>query len=796
MVFASFASVFAQEVTITGNVFDENNDPLSFVNVLLYEEGNAEPLKGATTNEQGFFEIKKIKPNPYLLIISFIGFQTHEQKISPSSNLDVGEIKLREDHQVLGETMITAKKPTIQRLADRLVFNVENTTLSSGSSWDILKRTPGVITIQDHLLIKGENATVYLNDKKVQITASELKALLEGMSGASVKSIEVITNPSSNFDAESGAILNIKTSKNVSLGYKGSIDATYTQALFPKFNFGTSQFYKNEKLDIFLNYSFQPHKEFKEDDAAINFIDESQSVFARWENDFNRTTRSKTHNANIVLDYTINDRNSISLSSNLLISPDKTFKNYIINESLNAQNQLDSTFISESNVSQDLNNIAVDLGYVHKFKKEGAKLSAIAHVTDYGRTQYQYVSTDYFDAGNTLFKNISFNTDALQEIMIYTGQLDLETPVGSTTLNSGTKVSFIKSESGIDFFDHGSGTPILNAGRSDEYLYNEKIYAGYAALAKDWEKFKTKIGLRAEQTEAEGKSISMNQINKQEYFELFPSLFLQYLFNEKHSISFDYSRRVNRPRYEDLNPFAYFLNENNFNVGNPNLIAAYSNRFTLNYTLKSKYFFDVYYYDRGNQIQTLSFQDNDNLTVRTFEQNLISATSYGFDFQHIRNITDYWFFYTYISLFHEDLSFVAIESANQIVDMDVQGVYAQISNSFTLTKDGTFSSELGGTYYSRYLFGSFERKPILDISIGLRKTLWNNRAVLSLASEDVLGKANARVSSRYLNQDYNYKSIPPTQFIRFGFTYNFGNFRLADNKRSVEFEERDRLKPQ
>ncbi len=401
-----------------------------------------------------------------------------------------------------------------------------------------------------------------------------------------------------------------------------------------------------------------------------------------------------------------------------------------------------------------------------------------------------------FDANNSFLQEVSFFTDAAQNIAIYTAQLDYETPIGSTLFNAGLKASMIDSESGIEFYDELNGTLVNNPSRSDNYTYDENVYAGYVSVSKEWSKLSTKLGLRAEQIEADGVSESLLTTNKQEYFEFFPTVFLQYQLHKDHSIAFDYSRRVDRPRYEDLNPFSYFLNENTFQTGNPELQPAFSNRFNLNYSLKNSYFFDVYYRDRGRYITTLSFQDNENLTVRTSEQNAIQATSFGLDFVHSRSITNYWYFYTYISIFHEDLTFIAVESKNQEVTNDYNGIFIEAYNSFTLSKDKTLSAELSVAYWSGFIFGSFKQDSHTNLRLGLRKTLWNQRVVLTMASEDILGTERARLTSRYLNQDYSYLPVPETQFIRFGFVYNFGNFKLRDNKRQIDKTERDRLNSQ
>jgi hypothetical protein len=554
------ASLFSQSNTIRGRITDTESTPLSFVAVLLYEGEASEATSGTTTDQNGSFIFSDIAPASYTIRFSFIGFKTKKLELDLSSEIDMGIIILEESTEILNQATVVFKKPTISKLTDRIIFNVENTSFSTGNSWEILKSTPGVITIQDNLMIRGEAASVYLNDRKVQITPAELKTFLEGFSGANVQSIEVIANPPARYDAESGPILNIRSSKTAALGYKGRVDGSYTQGIYPKYSIGTGHFFKNRKMDVYLNYNFSPKKEYKEDDAIVNFIDDTNTVFTTWENVFDRTTRSETHDANLILDYDLNDKNSLNLTSNLLLSPKRTFDNNIVNESYNAQNQLDSTFISKSHLENDLSNFAVDLSYKHLINKEGSEINVNVHFTDYERHRDQNVTTDYYDSDNDFLQNISFFTNASQNVAIYTAQIDFETPFGSTKFRSGVKASFIDSESGIDFYDVLDNDLTLNSDRSDDFLYDEKVYAGYASISKDWDKISTKIGLRAEQIKAEGISVTLDQVNDQDYFELFPTFFLQYRLHEDHSIAFDYSRRIIIPRYEELYPFAYFLN--------------------------------------------------------------------------------------------------------------------------------------------------------------------------------------------------------------------------------------------
>ncbi|MDF0706931.1 outer membrane beta-barrel family protein [Flagellimonas okinawensis] len=793
LVFFAICGAYGQTFKITGKVVDEQNQIVPYANILLLNATDSTFVQGSSANEEGLFELLEVEPNLYLLQASYVGRGSEPRALDIKKDVSLGALIIPMESNELDEVVVTAQRPKLQRLPDRLVFSVENTVVSQGTSWDILKNTPGVIVNQDELLIRGQNATVYLNDRKVQLSGQEVQDLLQGLSGTNIKSVEVIANPPARYDAEGGPILNIVTSKNIVPGYKGSVNGTITQAVFPKFSVGTSHYYKTDKLNLFANYTINPKKEINKTKKGINFMDESNDVFSIWDTDYNQTDRSQSQNASFILDYDFDDRNSLNVTSNLLFNLDQEQQTLLDNEMRSGQAQLDSTFTTQNNANMDNTNLAVDLTYVHKLKKEGAQIRANGHYTYFKGEMFQRLSSNYFDADGNFLRDFGFDTDSEQEIKIFTGQLDYSTPIGNASFESGAKMSSISSENTMDFFNFNGSSNTVDASQSDRYIYDEDVYAAYMSFVKNWEKWSMKLGVRGELTKAEGRSLTLNQVNTQDFFEPFPSVYVLYSPSDKHSFSFDFGRNINRPKYNDLNPFRFFYNENDYEEGNPSLRPSFSNNFNFNYTLNSEYFFDVYYRDNGSNIAYLVFQDNTDQTLVELKQNVLDSKSYGLDFTLSKSIAPSWFMYAYTSLFHEEETYLAEESGNVPFTNEVNGVYAYLGNYLTLSKDGTFTGEVTGTYISKFLFGSYVSDEQFNLTIGLRKTLFDNKITLSLAAEDILEQYVPTYRSQYLNQDNFYRRRPETQFIRFGFTYNFGNFRLEDNERGIDKNERDRL---
>ncbi|SIQ02887.1 CarboxypepD_reg-like domain-containing protein [Maribacter ulvicola] len=782
--------VHSQTFEVKGEVKDQYQEQVAFASVFLLKVTDSVVVKGTSADENGAFLFSDIAEGLYFLKASYVGQVSNNLAIEILKDTKIGALIIEQQAEQLNEVTVTSNKPFVKRQVDRIVFNVENTVISQQSSWDILRQTPGVIMMNDELKVRNQATTVYINNRKVHLSAEEVRSLLENYQGEHIKSIEVIHNPPASYDAEGGSILNIVTSKNVSVGYKGNVNIGYTQGVFPKYNFGTSHFYKTEKLNVNANYNYTPKKEFKNTLNNTNYRDDT-GITSIWDTDFDQVIRTNTHSANLAVDYKFNEKSSLSFTSNAQFQPKKDADFYQETTIKNSSGVLDSLFTTDSFLSEKKNNISGDLTFKHQFKDQG-NLTINAHYTDFGLDQNQNVKSDYFQPNGSFLRDFNFSTIADQQIKIKTAQVDYNDYLGNVFFETGVKSSFIDSESRLDYFLQNNGAEFI-PNLSDDYTYDESVYAGYLSLSKDWEKWSIKTGLRAEHTESSGISVNVSTINDLSYFKLFPSFYMLHTINENHSLSFDYARKVQRPRYEDLNPFRTYINERTFQEGNPNLTPSFSQNFNLNYTLQQEYFFDFYYRDNGMYISTLTFQDTDNLVLRDITQNVLESTSYGFDFTYGKSLSNNWYLYSYISLFHEEESFIALQSDAFSFTNNFNGAYIDLTNYLTLSKDSSFKGELGLTYISGWLQGSFIQEETTNLTVGLRKSFYNNRAVLSISANDLLGKYNGYVSSKYLNQDNGYLKVPETQYIKIGFTYNFGNFRLEDNQRNIDKIERERI---
>ncbi|WBL25711.1 outer membrane beta-barrel protein [Zunongwangia sp. HGR-M22] len=780
---------------VRGYLIDGNKEPISFANVILMNaEDSTTVVKGVVSEDDGRFSIKEISDNTYLLKVSFLGYAEYLKQIEVTGDTNLGKIIMQESSDDLGEVTVTARKPKIERKIDRISFNVENSSLSGLTTYDILKRTPGVIVSQGQLLVKNRPATVYINDRKVYLTTSELEQLLSGLSGESVKSVEVITTPPAKYDAEGGgAILNIVMSKNPSIGYKGSLNASNTIAVVPKYNIGTSQYYKSNNVNAFASYNFNAKNIYKNDESNVTYFEPNGTENSTWLGDFERDTKDYGHSLNTILDFALSEKSKLSLSANLLFTPKNDSDLNGRTDIYDPSDNLNSLFTTDSRLENESKNLLFNADYSTSLGDNGAALSAQANYIRYDDDQDQDLSTTYFDGNGDEIRNNMIFTQAFQNTDIYTGQVDITANMGNLPIETGLKYSGITSNSGLDFYNGAEN--VFNTELSDALDYEENIYAAYFSTSKDLEKWSFKAGLRGEYTDIAGISEQNGLVNDQDYFQLFPTFYAMRSLGEENSISLEYNRRIERPRFQSLNPFQYYINENNVKEGNPSLVPGISNKINFNYSYKSFLFFDLYWDRVDNSPSVLAFQDNQNQILRTLNDNLDYTQQFSLDITYANYITNWYYLYGYVSAFYMENQFYALESTAETSKIDTFSTFLNIANYFYFGSDGNFSGNINTYFLPNILAGSYKYEdPQFGLDIGLRKSFMNKKISVAINAEDLFRTMNIPLQSQYLNQDNGFYAISETRKVTFSVRYNFGNFRLNDNSRAINADEETRLK--
>ena len=786
--------VFSQN-QVRGQIVDKENQPVSFANVvLLNAKDSVSVIKGMISEDDGSFLFEEIENRPYVLKISFLGFADYIKRFEVEGNTNLGKIELQETSNSLDEVTVKARKPKIERKIDRISFNVENSVISSLNTYEILKRTPGVIVSQGELLVKNRPATVYINDRKVYLSTAELEQLLSGLSGENVKSVEVITTPPARYEAEgSGAILNIVMSKNPSIGYKGSVNASNTVAVLPKYSLGTSQYYKTNNLNAFASYNFNANNIYKNDESNVTYFESDGSENSTWLGDFERDTKNYAHSLNTILDFTLSEKSSLSLSANLNFTPKNDSDLNGQTDIYSASGSLDSLFTTDSRLENEAKNMLFNADFSTSLGENGAKLSAQVNYIRYDKDQDQDLNTTYFYGNGDEIRNNIIMTKAMQNSDIYTGQVDITTNMGSLPVETGIKYAGITSNSALDFYNNTFALQVDEL--SDALDYDENIYAAYFSTSKELGKWSLKAGLRGEYTDISGISAQNGLVNDQDYFQLFPTFYAMRSLGEESSISLEYNRRIERPRFQSLNPFQYYINENNVKEGNPALVPGIANKVLFNYSYKGALFFDLYWDRVDHSPSVLSFQDNQNQLLRTVNDNLDYTQQFSLDITYANFVTNWYYLYGYLSGFYMENQIYARESAAETYTIDTFSAFLNVGNYFYFGGDGTFSGNVNTYFLPNILAGSYKyENPQFGLDLGLRKTFMNNKISVSINAEDILRTMNIPMQSQYLNQDNGFYAISETRRITFGVRYNFGNFRLNDNNRAINADEETRLK--
>ena len=776
---------FTQNSSIEGRVIDANTElPIEFANIILMKDDVF--VKGTSTNETGGFEFEGLFNDTYVIRISYIGYADFEQIVILTGDLDLKNLKLKGYPESLDEVTIIATKPTITKKPDRLVFNIENTALVEGSTLGVLKNTPGVIVSDAGINIKSAPATVFINNRRVQLTTEELIQLLDNSPANSIKSIEVITNPPASYDADSGSVINIVMSKNLITGYRGNIATNFTQGVFPRYNASTSHFFKNDKINLNLNYSFSKNKTNRDNDDAVDFLNSGGAIEQLWLSKTNRNTWVENHNLNMSFDYFLTYQSTLSLTSTALYTP---YFKYQINNKTNIFDA-DGNFISSFNAlntSRDNKyNIGTDIIFSHNFKNE-ASLSINGHFTVYDYEREQDVFQDELTDDDS-----DFNTLANQETHIYSGKVDYSLPIGdSSSFETGAKFSNVNTDSDITRLNNIGGSTVIDEANTDAFKYDESVFAAYANYSKSWDKWDLNVGLRAEQTNIEGESVTLSTTNTQDYLNVFPTLSVSHQLTDDVSISGNYKRSIVRPSYTNLNPFTLFLNENTRVLGNPNLLPTYIDDYKIGVEFLRYFTVEAYYMNFDGDIAEIPRQNNDTNIIEWTPVNLDNKVDYGFDFSCVYYPSRRYGFSAVLSIFNvnEEANF-----GNEVVELNQWSQLFIFTPYLSLLKDYSLNINANFWYVNKQLQNLQTIENQLISSINISKTILNKKGVLTLSVEDIFNMQDFDVAVNYLNQSSRGFMDLDNRFVKLGFRYNFGNTKLSTNERATEAEERDRIK--
>lgn len=771
--------LYSQEYKMTGSIINMNNEPIENAEILLLSKDSA-ALKSELTDGKGFFSIQAISGN-YIIQVKQLKDILYSRNINLQANLNIGEIKISQARSIK-EIVLEGKKKLIERKVDRWVFNVENSiSASGGDALDVLKVTPNLRVQNDQISMIGKSSmTVMINDKLMRLSGEDLGNFLKTIKSDDIKSIEVISNPPAKYDAEGNSgIVNIVLKKNIPDTWNASVSGTLREASYATGSMGGSFNYQRKKLSLFLNANYINGSKKGIEKETIKYHDQD------WDNNFGKRIYTDIFSTRLGGDYKLTDKWTLGvqyMGSFNKPHTDQKDVTYIFNKSM----VLDSLINTRSYEEKKINTNSFNVYSVIKLDSLGKKISMDLDYLNYGNSidrnfQTQMMSPDniplpygYTGARNT----------GTQDIGLYSGKIDVEHPFKWMDLSYGAKLSFSKTKYNNTYFDTSEGSPVMINNRSNAFNYTENTQALYASANKKiTDKWQVQLGLRVENTQTEGNSLTLQQINKKNYTEFFPTAYLLYKYSEKDNLSINYGRRLSRPRYNELNPFKVYYNPYSYSEGNPYLTPQFTNNIELQHSYHDILFSSLSYSHTTKGLGNPPFFDEATKVQYLYDLNYYTSDSYNISETYILKKIKWWESENQANLYYTKSSF--LKELN-IKDAKGWGFYFSTNNRFTITPK--IKGEINFWYQAPQYEDLYRKRGMSSLDIAIRFTMLKSKLQVVATVQDIFKgtKDKGRMDN---GTYYSYSNYYDNRFFRLSLLYRFGSNKVNVKKRDFGNEE-------
>lgn len=780
------SGVFAN--SITGIVKDSIRQPVDVATVSLIRLPDSVFIKAEFTGVDGTFEFVEIPEGTYYLNVSFLGYKDYTTEVftvvdgQPTPTLP--EIIMREDGLELAEAVVVAKKPFIERKADRLIVNVENSILAAGSSaMEVLERAPGIIvSANDAISIRGRSGVIFMIDGKITpMSGQELANYLRAMPAGSIDRIEIITNPSAKYDAAGNAgIIDIRLKKDANMGTNGTLTSSVGQGVYPRAGIGVTLNRRSKDLNMFGGYNYNYRKGFNDLRLYRVFFEDGQRTGAYDQKNY-LVIPYHFHSGRFGIDYTISPTTLVGILANGSIN---AFKPSGQNKS-KVENELQDVVsgFATTNESSDLwPSYAVNANLKHTFPNKKQELTVDLDIARYWNETEQQFTTRYYDLnGEEYLPYYLLVGDLNGNLQIKSAKTDYAYSISDKAkLEAGLKTSLVSADNDLQFYDESDiNNPVLDSTISNHFLYDELINAVYLNFNYNWPVFSIQSGLRVEQTIADGIQLSDGQSFSRNYTNLFPSVFLNYTFSEKYAMGLNMSRRLDRPSYQQLNPFKFFLDPSTFRAGNPFLNPQFTWSFEWNHTLFQRFTATLAYARTTDNITQViaPVEGEDRVTIQT-DRNLDEVDYYSFSAGIPVEIGKWWnsnnSFTCYLGNYIGTYAETELNDGNVVFDF-------RTNNTFVLGND--WSAELNFSYHTREQYAFMNLDPMWGLGAGIQKQLFNKRSTLKLAFTDIFWTNLPSAFIQYTNYEESFDVYRDTRMATVSYTHRFGDSQVAPSRR-------------
>ena len=776
-------SCMVMSQNITGTVKDDQGKTLSGASVALKKLKDSSVIKLAVTNSAGKYEFPSIQAGNYFVNVTYIGHTPKNSssfEFSGTGDINAPEIGLEKAGGNLKTVTVVSQKPVIEVRADKTILNVEGTINAVGQdALELLRKSPGVLVDKDdNVSLSGKNGVqVYIDGRPTPLSGKDLSDYLKTIQSSQIEAIEIITNPSAKYDAAGNAgIINIRLKKNKNFGTNGSVNAGYNIGIFPKYNGGFALNNRNKKINAFGNYNYN------------HSLNESYMRLYRRQLDtlFDQkgtmTFRNKSHGFKAGLDYFINSKQTIGVMVNGNINKNE-FDNYGRTPiTYVPTNIVDRILIADNTSSGERNNMNFNANYRYA-DTSGRELNIDGDYGYYNLDNNQFQPNYYYDrTGNNLQSSRIYNMLAPTDIDIYTFKSDYEQNLKKGRLGIGAKISYVQSANDFQRYNVMPSFKSLDTLRSNDFNYKENINAMYMNYNKPFKGFMIQAGLRVENTNSEGISngfswnggyVKYDSSFKRNYTDVFPSAAIT--FNKKPMSQFGitYSRRIDRPAYQDLNPFEFKLDEYTYQKGNTQLRPQYTNSFGLTHTYKYKLTTTLNYShvkDVFTQLIDTAEKSKSFITKKNLATQDIASINISYPFQY-----KFYSFFANLNAYYS--KFKADFGTGRKVDLDVVAFNFYSQHSFKLGKGWT--GELSGFYSSPSIWqGTFKSDRMWGIDGGLQKTVFKGKGNVKASVSDIFNSMKWGGTSNFAGQYLRASGGWESRQFKLNFSYRFGSAQV------------------
>lgn len=789
---------FAQKtVKITGKITSENAEPVPYALVKLLSLPDSNLIKNVQADLDGGFSFEALKTGDYILAINMVGYKNYKtEKFTLIADLKLPVIKMESLTKQLKQVTVEGKKPFIERRADKTILNVENSiTASGGSALDVLEKAPGVTVDKQNETIKlnsKSGVTVMIDGKMNILSGADLTTYLSNMSSEQIGTIEIITNPSAKYDASGNAgIINIKLKKNKNFGTNGSLSTVYGKGIikgFPSNVYRTgvnlNLNHRVDKWNVFGNAAYNGKSNFNT--IVVDRTTTSVGLNSTFSQNFGRTNSGVGYSGKLGADFYASPKTTIGVmvDANTVDASLDNFSQVYINE-VKANIANSSSLVQNANSKSPANNITANLNIKHDINKEGANISFDADYSGFSNKKNEGFDTDYLNASGQLDKNVLLRNNTNAKINVYAAKTDYALPISKTlNLEAGLKSSYVTTDNDFVASQFLANTWQKDFGKSNRFLYKENINAAYLNLSKKWDKWEIQAGLRAENTNSTGNSITDNKEVNRNYVSLFPTVYLSQTISKNHSLRYSYGRRVDRPSYQQLNPFVFYMDPYALDQGNPYLKPQFTNNFEVGYSYKEAFTLSFSYADTKDLIVQITTQDDATRIVTVGRGNIGRTQTFVADLSVPLKVAKWWTMQNSFTLFE-----------NKIDDGNLSGgQYSASKVSFNLNTSSSFRLPQNFSIELNYWLNSprvngVERTTATQnaLNIGIQKALLAKKLRLRFNVDDIFLTNQWAGNIVYQNLNLHIKNNSSSRRATFSVNYSFGNqnVKSARNRKTA-----------